>query len=309
MKLRQFEFLCMLSECGSISRVAEESYTSQPAVSISIKELETELGYPLLKRTNRGIQFTERGEQVLAQARIIMQALEQINHISEYSDGALRGTLHIGSLPHICNTLLFNVQAELQDKYPEFTLRLDSLEPPVLTKLLERGALDVAVVQECDFDHEEFRHKLKKLRFEPLFEDKLSFVVVKGHPLLEKAHVKIEDLRGYPFAAFGDGINRSVMILTQDMGYPERVSRFEEMIRMRKFMERYNGITVQPRRAVIHGNLNYRIKFVPLELDEIDWVTRVGWLHQQRDLAPAEEVVIEHLKKQCENPEFITLKL
>ena len=67
-KLRQFEFLCALKEYGSISRVAKELYTSQPAISISIKEMETELGYPILRRTNRGIQFTEHGEQILEQA-------------------------------------------------------------------------------------------------------------------------------------------------------------------------------------------------------------------------------------------------
>lgn len=308
MKLRQFEFLCMLKEYGSISRVAEKSYTSQPAVSIAIKELETELGYPLLRRTNRGIQFTERGTLVLEQAEAIVRAVEQIDHISSCEDGALQGSLRAGALPHLCNTLLLNVQMELQELYPDFTLRLEGMETHTLVKMMERGVLDFIIAQECDFDREELNQKIsqRKLHFEPLFEDELTFVVVEGHPLLD-GRVILEDLHRYPFTAFGEGVNQCVMTLTQDTGYPDHIRRFDEMIRMRKFMAHYHGITVLPRRAIIHGNLNYRIKFVPLAVDGIRWTTRVGWMHQGKELTKTETVVIDHLVRQCSNPEFLHL--
>lgn len=309
MKLRQFEYLCMLKEYGSISRVAEASYTSQPAVSIAIKELETELGYPLLRRTNRGTIFTDHGELVLAQAQIIMEALERINSISVCNGGELLGTLRIGALPHLCNTLLLNIQMELQDQYPGFTLQLEGLESHILLRSLERESLNLVIVQECDFDTEEFEQKLKggKLRFTPLFEDTLTFVVAEGHPLLAQESVRLTDISNYPFCVFGDGENRYVMQLTNETGYPSNIRRFYETIRMRKYMERYHAVTVLPRRAIVHGNMNYRIKFVPLPLKELNWKTRIGWMHMGEDLTSAEKIVIERLNQQCTNPEFLQL--
>lgn len=309
MKLRQFEYLCMLKEYGSISRVAEASYTSQPAVSIAIKELETELGYSLLRRTNRGIQFTERGELVLTQAQIIMEALDHINSISVCSDGKLLGTLRIGALPHLCNTLLLNIQMELQEQYPDFTLHLEGLETHVLVKLLERESLNLIIVQECDFDADEFDHKVKqgKLQFTPLFEDELTFVAAEGHPLLAQPSVSLAELRTYPFCVFGEGDNQYVLRLTQDTGYPSDIRRFYEMIRMRKYMERYHAVTVLPRRAIVHGNMNYRIKFVPLSVEGLRWTTRIGWMHLGSELTRTEEIVIEQLNQQCKNPEFLRL--
>lgn len=309
MKLRQFEFLCMLKECGSISRVAEVMYTSQPAISIAIKELETELGYPLLRRTNRGILFTERGELVLEQARVITQAIERINHISACPNGELQGVLRIGALPHLCNTLLLSIQTELQEEYPDFTLQLEGLETPVLVKMLEREAIDLILAQECDFDQDVLYQKITqgKLRFEPLFEDEVSFVAAAGHPLLERQPVTLSEIMEYPFTIFGDGLNRFVMTLTQDTGYPSTVRRFYEMVRMRRYMDRSHAVTVLPKRAVIHGNMNYNIKFQSLQLEGLDWHTRVGWMHSKQPLTRAEQIVVEHLTRQSANPEFSQL--
>ncbi|MCI8539146.1 MAG: LysR family transcriptional regulator [Oscillospiraceae bacterium] len=294
----------MLKECGSISRVAEVMYTSQPAISIAIKELETELGYPLLRRTNRGILFTERGELVLEQARIITQAVERINHISACSNGELQGVLRAGALPHLCNTLLLSVQNELQEAYPDFTLQLEGMETPVLVKMLERESIDLILVQECDFDQDVFHQKLTRLRFEPLFEDEMSFVTAAGHPLLERQPVTLTEVMEYPFTIFGDGFNRFVMTLTQDTGYPSTVRRFYETVRMRRYMDHSHAVTVLPKRAVIHGNMNYHIKFQPLQLEGLDWRTRVGWMHSKQPLTQAEQIVVEHLTQQISNPEF-----
>lgn len=307
MKLRQFEFLCLLKEYGSISRAAEEAYTSQPTISIAIKELEMELGYALLRRTNRGIQFTERGEKVLEQAQIILQAIDHINHISVCSKGELLGTLHAGGLPHICNTLLLNVRTELEDQYPEFTLQLHEAETGDLLKMLERGSLDLAVVQECDVLDERFRQKIEsgQLYFELLTEEELSVAVPEGHPLLSRDRTTLDDLRPYPFAMFGDDTNRCISALMRDFGYPEMIHHFPEKVRMRRFMQLQNGITIMPYRAIAFGNRTYQIKFVPLKVEGHKWITQVGWVHRGKELTGAEQQVVERLRFQCSSAELL----
>ncbi len=308
MKLEQFHFLLALKKYGSISRVAQELYTSQPAVSISIKKLEQELGYPLLKRTNRGTVFTEQGELVLEQAEIIIRALKKISCIACCEDGNLQGSLRVGALPHLCNTLLMNVQIILQERYPDFTLALEGLDTTPLVKGVENGELNLAVIQICDLDETAFFQKVEKgkLRYEPLFTDRLHFVVADTHPLLGKEKVTLEDLRAFPYVCFGNCANQKVLALTQETGYPAKITRFYEMARMRKHMALYHTVTVLPERAIAHGNMNYQVKFAPLRMEDIDWNTQVGWIHGPEPLTQAEKMVIEQLVQQCENPEFLT---
>ncbi|MBR2023290.1 MAG: LysR family transcriptional regulator, partial [Clostridia bacterium] len=54
-----------VAKCGSLTRAAEELYISQPAVSRSIKQLETQLGVPLFTRTHRGMQLSAQGGEMI----------------------------------------------------------------------------------------------------------------------------------------------------------------------------------------------------------------------------------------------------
>ena len=54
-----------VAKCGSLTKAAEELYISQPAVSRSIKQLETQLGVSLFTRTHRGMQLSAKGGKVI----------------------------------------------------------------------------------------------------------------------------------------------------------------------------------------------------------------------------------------------------
>lgn len=309
MKLRQIEFLCMLKEFGSISKVAEAAYTTQPTVSIAIKELEKELGFTLLRRTNRGIQFTEQGELALEQAQLIIQALDKISHIPSTENGTPTGSLRVGGLHHLCNSLLLNAQTELQDLYPNFTLHLHRSETHTLIKMVERDMLDLAIIQDCEVVDDRLFHPEsdKSVFFHPLFRDELTFMAADEHPLLGRKDLTLDVLRAFPFAVFGDGVNRCVLTLTEEMGYPSSIKRFYEMVTMRKYMRDHHAVTVLPRKAVEHGNQNYQIKFFPLPLDGLSWTTQVGWIHRGKTLSLPERLVIENLQQQCSKPDFLSL--
>ncbi|HSW35066.1 MAG TPA: LysR family transcriptional regulator [Candidatus Limnocylindrales bacterium] len=63
---------------GSISKVAESTHFSQPAISQQIKRLEESLGYDLFTRSNKGVQLTEAGVIVLKYAKIIIRSYENM---------------------------------------------------------------------------------------------------------------------------------------------------------------------------------------------------------------------------------------
>ena len=61
MNIDQLRYFLTVASARSISRAANELHLSQPNLSIAIRLMEDELGYELLKRTNRGVELTEKG--------------------------------------------------------------------------------------------------------------------------------------------------------------------------------------------------------------------------------------------------------
>ena len=64
--LRYFSEVAMLK---SISKVADKSHISQPALSNQLLKLELELGVKLFERSNRGVNLTEYGEMLFQFSR------------------------------------------------------------------------------------------------------------------------------------------------------------------------------------------------------------------------------------------------
>ena len=74
MTLQQLKYALTIADCGSMNEAAKTLFLSQPSLSETIRELETEIGFDLFVRSNRGILVTPEGEEFLGYAR---QVLEQ----------------------------------------------------------------------------------------------------------------------------------------------------------------------------------------------------------------------------------------
>ena len=71
MELRQLLYFVTCARCGSLTTAAEELYTTQPHVSMVIRELEKELGTRLFLRRSNGVELTEAGARVTAKRRTV----------------------------------------------------------------------------------------------------------------------------------------------------------------------------------------------------------------------------------------------
>ena len=99
MKLHQLRAMLAISESGSIQEASRLLHISQPALSKSIKELEAELGVPLLIRSNRGITVTEYGERLVRRARLILEEVRRAREEIETLKGTMDGKVAIGVSP------------------------------------------------------------------------------------------------------------------------------------------------------------------------------------------------------------------
>jgi len=86
MRLEQLSHIIEIARQRSFSRAAEKLYISQPALSVSIKNLEAELGKVLFKRTNKGIALTSDGNRSAAtqkpSERCLMAGMTRVSKTS-----------------------------------------------------------------------------------------------------------------------------------------------------------------------------------------------------------------------------------
>ena len=81
MNIMHIKYAVEIADTRSISRAAENLYTSQPNLSRAIKDLEQDLSITIFKRTSKGISVTPEGEQFLEYAREIVSRVEKIERI------------------------------------------------------------------------------------------------------------------------------------------------------------------------------------------------------------------------------------
>ena len=81
MKIEQLEQAVKIAELNSISLAAEELFISQPNLSLSIRKLEQELGYPIFLRTNKGVNPTPLGQNFIDSAKIILMQFHELQKL------------------------------------------------------------------------------------------------------------------------------------------------------------------------------------------------------------------------------------
>ena len=122
MELLQLEYFMATANLEHMTRAAESLHIAQPALSQSIKRLETELGVKLFSRTGRNIRLTEAGLKLQKRLTPILDALEKIPaELADATDIAER-TVSLKILS--ASELITDIIIEYKDMHPEIIFQL-----------------------------------------------------------------------------------------------------------------------------------------------------------------------------------------
>lgn len=148
MEIRQLRSFCKIAELGSFSRAAGVLHLTQPALGLQIRNLEEELGVPLLTRHSRGVALTPHGMRLLQHAEAILAGVNSAFLEFKESAHSAKATVKIGMAPSLAvmlsRPLLQRVEASAGN------LRVDLAEAPskYLNDWVAEGAIDLAIA--CD---------------------------------------------------------------------------------------------------------------------------------------------------------------
>lgn len=144
--LHQLAYLLAVARTGGVTRAAEVSHVSQPALSQALAELERRLGVPLLERAGRGRRLTPAGQEVAAFAeRVLADAAGLERTLVAYSSGD-GGVLRVGMIDAASIYLLPEAIRAFRAAYPAVDLRITVETSGELLRRLRAADLDLAFV-------------------------------------------------------------------------------------------------------------------------------------------------------------------
>ncbi len=174
-KPNQLRALVAVADTGGIRGAARVLGLSQAAMTKALRELEGQVGVPLLERTSRGTRLTEYGNALCARARVIMRELERAREDIDQMRGKAGGTLTISVSPIESLTILPAAFEAFRQKFPQ--VRLTCFEG-VLSEALQKlrnGTLDFAVSAAIP------ERLADEFVWHPLYSSRLQVVARPGH--------------------------------------------------------------------------------------------------------------------------------
>src|SRR5687767_8792758 len=109
LKLKDLRYLVAVADTRHFGRAAESCFVSQPTLSAQLKKLEDYLGVQLVERQPKRVTLTEAGEQIVARARRILEASDEVVTLARSHRDPLAGSLRLALLPTIGPYLLPHV--------------------------------------------------------------------------------------------------------------------------------------------------------------------------------------------------------
>lgn len=218
MELRHLRYFAAVAETCHFGRAAERLHMAQPALSQAIRQLEAELGTPLLVRTTRQVRLTPAGEFLQREALRLLGSLDDslrsVRRIAEGRKGVVRlgltGTAAFSHLPRIARL----VKHEL----PEVALEIRAdLLTPAQCEALRDGTLDLGVLRP-PLTGEGLESR--EIEVEPLV-----LAVPADHRLASEPVVSMSDLRTEGFVLYGNrdsAVNDAVLRSCERAGFAPR---------------------------------------------------------------------------------------
>src|SRR5215204_511905 len=186
MDLRDITYFNVIAEHRHLGRAADALGISQPALSKSLRRLETALAIKLVKRTPKGVELTAEGSALHVRAGELRLATQSVvREIKEVSEGRV-GHLHIGIGAAISEDFLAGAFARLLKEAPRTMLNVRVSDNDVMVPAMKNGELDMIV---------NYRWKQPdEILYEHLYDDDYVVCAAAHHRLAKRTQIKLCDL-------------------------------------------------------------------------------------------------------------------
>ncbi len=192
MDIRKLELFSDIAETHNLTETGNRMGYTQSGVSHLIKKLEDDMGFPLFKRTNKGVMLTANGAIMLPYVRSLIAQYNCMQEIRDSLNGLQIGYITIGSYSSIAIHWLPKIIKKFQNDYPNITIKLKEGGHDEIQEWIEDGTVDFGFIS---------KNPAQKFEWITLQEDPLLAVLPRSYEITPRDSMafSIDNFRHLPF--------------------------------------------------------------------------------------------------------------
>ena len=201
MNIQQLRYVVAIANSGTFREAAEKMYVSQPSLSISVRDLEKELGFKIFRRTSSGTFLTRRGMEFYEKAQELVKGFDifqnQYANPEEEKDEFSIASQHYDFLPPTITAF--------SERYPDYkNFRIFESTTVQILDEVAQGHSEIGIIYLNNQNKKGIMQRVEKLGLEVI--ELISFhthiYLREGHPLAQKEELDMEDLADLPTVRF-----------------------------------------------------------------------------------------------------------
>lgn len=251
MNTQKIRVLLEAVELGSLSKAGESLGYTQSALTQMMRSLESEVGFPLLNKTPRGVEPTREAlilipamRQMLNDEQILFQEISEIQ-------GLHSGSIRVGSFTSTSIRWIPKILHYFQDNYPDITFEINELGQDEMIEGIINGTLDIALMSDPETD---------SIDFVPILEEPMYVVFSKDHDLSAYDRIPMAELKKHP--SIMESFDRVTYKVFEQAGVASD-SRYssKDVVAILSMVQEGLGIAVLPELLIdqFPGNYDYRM--------------------------------------------------
>lgn len=201
MNIQQLRYVVAIANSGTFREAAEKMYVSQPSLSISVRDLEKELGFKIFRRTSSGTFLTRRGMEFYEKAQELVKGFDvfqnQYANPEEEKDEFSIASQHYDFLPPTITAF--------SKRYPDYkNFRIFESTTVQILDEVAQGHSEIGIIYLNNQNQKGIMQRIEKLGLEviELIPFHTHIYLREGHPLAEKEELVMEDLADLPTVRF-----------------------------------------------------------------------------------------------------------
>jgi LysR family hydrogen peroxide-inducible transcriptional activator len=244
LKLKDLRYLVAVADQRHFGRAAARCFVSQPTLSSQLKKLEQSLGVQLIERAPNNVSLTPAGEAIVARARRILEATDEVVTLARSQHDPLAGRLRVALLPTIGPYLLPRVAPAVRKALPRLELHLYEYQTAPMLQKLHAGELDVGILA-LPVDS-------AGLEARELYREAFSVALPEHHPLAARHSVRVADLKGEKLLLLEEGHclrDQALEVCSRAGVHEQQDFRATSLETLRQMVASGAGITLLPELA------------------------------------------------------------
>ncbi|WOH36102.1 LysR substrate-binding domain-containing protein [Thalassotalea fonticola] len=292
-KIAQLRHFVWVAELKGFHNAAEKACRTQPAISLSIRDLENKLGTKVFEKRNAKTTMTELtpfGKHFLPKAKELIAHHDSISQDMALLREHKAGHLRLASVPSIACRMLPELLSKFAENLPELHISFYDDNSEAVLRKVEKQQVDIGI-SSLPLGHEH-----ADILFTPIWQDQIGVVCRNDHPLADAAEVHWKELRKRRLIS--NGTSRLLEDTEAEPLLGDSQFYISNMLSLTAMLEAGLGITTLPWFAFPQEST--KLRFIPLSAPKV--LRQIGIVQlKNKSLSPAAQALADFIIEQNSN--------